>query len=159
MKCELARSCLPLNLMLSFNKDPVCQAVQTPMPSRSPSPVSIDEDSDSDSDSATLYEPSPPPPSRPARTRLAKKTSQIMRFSRSPSPLVKRSSSAAPSSYSASPPEAIVKVEGAARSNDPRKRNSGQARKGEPRRCQNMIAQKKYRDKKVHASNLVCCSP
>jgi len=36
-----------------------------------------------------------------------------------------------------------------------RSKRSSQGRYGEPRREQNMVAQKKYRDKKVHAANLV----
>jgi hypothetical protein len=77
-------------------------------------------------------------------------------FSRSPTPLVKREASPAPSSFSAS--SSVVKVKFEKRytgSKKAKKRSSSGGRKGEPRRCQNMIAQKKYRDKKVHASALV----
>jgi len=51
-----------------------------------------------------------------------------------------------------------VKVEQGVGQKRPKKRSSGGSRKGEPRRCQNMIAQKKYRDKKVQASALVSYS-
>jgi tellurite resistance protein len=69
--------------------------------------------------------------------------------------LIERDSSPAPSSFSA--PSAVkVKVErGYTGPKKSKKRSSCGVRKGEPRRCQNMIAQKKYRDKKVQASALV----
>jgi hypothetical protein len=79
-------------------------------------------------------------------------------FSRSPTPLMKREPSPVPSSFSAS--SSVVKVKKERNYTGPKKgkkRSSNGGRKGEPRRCQNMIAQKKYRDKKVHASSLVSC--
>ena len=141
--------------MSSFNMDPMLQAVHTPVRSRSLSPDSSDEESDS----ATLYNPSPSPPLRPTRARLAKQTSQTTLYSRSPTPLIECVSSPAPSSFSA-PSTVKVKVErGHPGPKKSKKRSGCGARKGEPRRCQNMIAQKKYRDKKVQASALVsqCC--
>jgi hypothetical protein len=131
--------------------DPMLEAVHTPMPRRSPSPNSSGEESDA----ATLYNSSPPPRLRSTRARLARKDSQMTMFSRSPTPLVKREASPAPSSFSTSS-EVKVKVEKRNRGlRKPKKRSGTGARKGEPRRCQNMIAQKKYRDKKVQASALV----
>jgi hypothetical protein len=129
------------------------EAVHTPMPRRSPSPDSSDEESD-----ATLYNPSPSPRLRTTRARLARKDSQMTMFSRSPTPLVdiKKECSPAPSSFSAT--SSVVKVKSEKKYTGPKKskkRSSCGGRKGEPRRCQNMIAQKKYRDKKVHASSLV----
>lgn len=69
--------------------------------------------------------------------------------SRSPTPLVDRKPDLPASSSSKT-----VKAE---RSPKPKKRSkrSSPGRHGEPRREQNMVAQKKYRDKKVHAANLV----
>jgi hypothetical protein len=131
--------------------DPMLEAVHTPMPRRSPSPNSSGEESDA----ATLYNSSPPPRLRSTRARLARKDSQMTMFSRSPTPLVKREASPAPSSFSTSS-EVKVKVEERNRGlKKPKKRSGTGARKGEPRRCQNMIAQKKYRNKKVQASALV----
>jgi hypothetical protein len=137
-------------LSVRFDMEPMLEAVHTPMPSRSPSPVTSDEESDS----ATLYNPSPSPRMRPTRARLAKQTSQTTLFSRSPTPLIERTSSPTPSSFSASSSDAKVKVEGNYRGPKKAKKRTS-SRKGEPRRCQNMIAQKKYRDKKVQASALV----
>jgi tellurite resistance protein len=137
-------------LNVRFNMDPMLEAVHTPMPRRSPSPDSSDEESD-----VTLYNPTPSPRMRSTRARLAKKDSQETLFSRSPTPLIERSASPAPSSFSTSS-EVKVKVEKRNRGlKKPKKRSGTGARKGEPRRCQNMIAQKKYRDKKVQASALV----
>jgi hypothetical protein len=137
--------------MFSFNMDPMLQAVHTPVRSRSPSPNSSDEESDS----ATLYNPSPSPRLRPIRARLAKQTSQTTLFSRPPTPLIERDSSPAPSSFSASSAVKVKEERGYTGPKNSKKRSSCGARKGEPRRCQNMIAQKKYRDKKVQASALV----
>jgi hypothetical protein len=138
-------------LNVRFNMDPMLEAVHTPMPRRSPSPNSSGEESDA----ATLYNSSPPPRLRSTRARLARKDSQMTMFSRSPTPLVKREASPAPSSFSTSS-EVKVKVEERNRGlKKPKKRSGTGARKGEPRRCQNMIAQKKYRNKKVQASALV----
>jgi hypothetical protein len=143
---------LSFKLTCRFNMDPMLQAVHTPIPRRSPSPNSSDEKSDT----ATLYNPSPSPRLRSTRARLARKDSQMTMFSRSPTPLVKREASPAPSSFSATSSVFKVKVErNHTGSKKGRKRSSNGGRKGEPRRCQNMIAQKKYRDKKVHASALV----
>ena len=140
-------------LNVRFNMEPMLQAVHTPMPRRSPSPESSDEESE-----ATLYHPSPSPRLRSTRARLARKDSQMTMFSQSPTPLldgVKKECSPAPSSFSAS---SSIKVKSQRHYPGPkkaRKRSSTGGRKGELRRCQNMIAQKKYRDKKVHASALV----
>lgn len=134
--------------------DPRRETSYTPTPSRYPSPITTDDESDS----TTLYTPSPSPSPclRPTRARLAKQASQRILFSRSPTPMVERTSSPAPSSFSASPSVGTVKMEKNYTGPKPaKKRSSGSARKGEPRRCQNMIAQKKYRDKKVQASALV----
>ena len=139
-------------LTCSFNMDPMLQAVHTPMPTQHPSPDSDDEDSDT----ATLYNPSPSPRLRSTRARLARKDSQMTMVSRSPTPLFKREPSPAPSSFSAT--SSVVKVKVERNNKGPkkaRKRSGCGGRKGEPRRCQNMIAQKKYRDKKVQASALV----
>jgi hypothetical protein len=140
-------------LNVRYDMDQMLEAVHTPMPSRSTSPVSSDEESE-----ATLYNPSPSPRLRSTPSRLARKDSQATMFSRSPTPLVdfKNESSPAPSSFSAT--SSVVKVKPTKRYTGPkkaRKRSSNGGRKGEPRRCQNMIAQKKYRDKKVQASALV----
>ena len=140
-----------IKLTCRFNMDPMLEAVHTTNPRGSPSPNSSDTESD-----ATLYHPSPSPRLRSTRARLARKDSRMTMFSRSPTPLVKREVSPAPSSFSATSSVAKVKVErNYAGPKKPRKRSSNGGRKGEPRRCQNMIAQKKYRDKKVHASALV----
>jgi len=134
--------------------DPRRETSYTPTPSRYPSRITTDDESDS----TTLYTPSPSPSPclRPTRARLAKQTSQTTLFSCSPTPMVERTSSPAPSSFSIPSPEVKVKSErNCPRPRNAKKRSSGGARKGEPRRCQNMIAQKKYRDKKVQASALV----
>jgi len=140
-------------LNVRFNMNPMLEAVHLPMPRRSPSPESSDEESDA----ATLYNPSPSPRLRTTRARIARKDSQMTMFSRSPTPLVKREASPAPSSFSAT--SSVVKVKAGRNYTGPKKgskrSNSAVKRKGEPRRCQNMIAQKKYRDKKVQASALV----
>jgi len=138
-------------LNVRFDMEPMLEAVHTPMPRRSPSPDSSGEESE-----ATLYNPTPSPRLRSTRARLARKDSQMTMFSRSPTPLVKREASPAPSSFSAISSVVKVKVERKdTGQKKARKRSSNGGRKGEPRRCQNMIAQKKYRDKKVHASALV----
>jgi hypothetical protein len=127
-------------------------------PSRFPSPAASVDESDSD----TLYDPTPSPQSRSARIRLAKKCSQSTMIDRSPYLLREvKAESPTPSSFSLSSSlEGVsvkVKIEREAkRPKTARKRRSScGGRKGEPRRCQNMVAQKKYRDKKVHASSLV----
>jgi len=138
--------------MSSYNVEPMLQAVHTPIRSRSPSLGSDDDQSDS----ATLYTPSPSPRLRPRRARLMNQTSQTTLFSRSPTPVLGSTSSPTSSSFSSSSSAVKVKVEkDHTGSKKTKKRSSGGARKGEPRRCQNMIAQKKYRDKKVQALALV----
>ena len=81
--------------------------------------------------------------------------------SRSPSPLVKRSRSCSltqsrPSTtliaFTATP--VVVQVEKEILGRSKRKRNAV-GRKSEQRRTQNMFAQKKYRDKRLHAAELV----
>ena len=135
-----------------YDMDPMLQAVHTPMLTRSPSPMYSDEASET----ATLFDPSPSPQLRRTRARLSKPMTFTTLFSRSPTPLVRRSSSPVPSSFSSS--SSVVKVKNERNLGGPKKakKRSG-GRQGEPRRCQNMIAQKKYRDKKVHASSLVSC--
>lgn len=60
------------------------------------------------------------------------------------------------SSYTPSPPVKRIGTRKNSKTSPSRvKKKSSPVRGGEPRRQQNMVAQKKYRDKKVHGAHLV----
>jgi len=105
------------------------------------------ESSDGDESDVSDYQLSPKV--RPARTRGVKEETP----ERSVSPLLVGVKSEPISPSSSLRPGSI---KGKAKPKAKAKRGSG--RKGEPRRTQNMVAQKKYRDKRVNAAHLVCFS-
>ena len=119
-----------------------CRATRSRIAKRDPSPESSSGESE-----FSEYELSPK--IRPTRHRRMQGTSEERSVS---PPLVDIKSE--PISPSSSLRAGSIK--GKAKPKAKAKRGSG--RKGEPRRTQNMVAQKKYRDKRVNAAHLVCFS-
>jgi hypothetical protein len=106
--------------------------------------VSPDPSSD-DSDCASVYSPSP---KSHTRARITP--------SRSVSPtLVALSDDSSSSTPSPSPKTRIGNKVKPQSKPKVKRGGAGGERRGEPRRTQNMVAQKKYRDKRVNASHLV----
>lgn len=141
--------------MSSFNMDTMAHAVHTPTRTRATSCDSSDEEGD-ESDT-TLLNPSPSPRLRPTRARLARKNSEITMFSPSPSPLVERTSSPAPSSFSASSDLVKVKVEKKYKGPVKAKKRSGGCNRNPINRdSQNRKSQQTYRDKVKDSAIMVC---
>jgi hypothetical protein len=106
---------------------------------RDPTPDSSDDDDSAES----AYCPSPKvQPTRLRRFRQA--TTEELSIS---PPLI---------DIKAEPISPSHSIKGKPKTKGKAKPKQGGGRKGEPRRTQNMVAQKKYRDKRVKAAYLVC---
>ena len=125
-----------------------CRATRARIAKRDPTPESSSDESD-----ISEYELSPK--IRPIRHRQRQGTSE----ERSVSPLVDiKSEPVSPSSSHRA--AGFTKRNSKSKPKPkPKAKRGGGGRKGEPRRTQNMVAQKKYRDKRVNAAHLVCLVP
>ena len=122
-----------------------CRATRSRIAKRDPTPESSSDESD-------ISEYKLSPKIRLTRHRRVKEETPEKR-SVSPHSVGVKSEPASPSSSNRLASESKSKSKSPAKSKAKPKRGGG--RKGEPRRNQNMIAQKKYRDKRVNAAHLV----
>jgi hypothetical protein len=129
-----------------------CRVARSRMTKRDPTP-----DTSGDESNISVYAPSPK--IRPVRYRQVKENSSEERSVSPPLVSIKTEPPSSPSSSSSST-RAVGSPKGKpkpkSKSMQKPKQGGGGGRKGEPRRTQNMIAQKKYRDKRVKAADLVC---